>query len=165
MGTNTVKNNSTVGLMTGGGFSDENVGDITSNLVYAAKLGRRRLKKRSSYLAYFDEVFNYTIAKYENLKMPGQDYCADFALDSSLKNNVKQSAYEEFLDELPHIPEYIAIAGVMHRLIGVIRMSDDCDLDDDVFRLLEDSVCDFIAEKEKFRVEALITNVSPMTFD
>lgn len=141
------------------------ISNASNNLTCSTSLSSKRSKRRLRRHNYFDEVFDCLIAEYEKLKMFGDDCSEDFVLDPFLKSSIKQSAYEEFLDELTHAPEYVAITGVMHRLLGVIKMSDDCDLDESVFLRVEDSVCDFIAEKERVRCEVLGMGANFATLD
>ena len=132
---------------------------IRRNLVQFSSCLRYAKGQSRRYRDYFSDIFDYMIAEYERTELTDGLHISDFMLDSELKEDIKQSMFEEFLDDLARVPKYVAIIGVIHRSIGTIRMADDCSMyvnpsSDVAFRSLEDKVCDYVAKKEQIRDEA-----------
>ena len=129
-----------------------NLAQFSSSLRYAKRQSRH-------YRDYFNDIFDYMIAEYERTELTGGLHPTDFMLDSELKESIRQSMFKEFLGDLANVPKYVAIIGVIHRAIGIVRMADDCstyvnhDGSKD-FNGLEDKVCDYVAKKEQIRDEA-----------
>jgi hypothetical protein len=132
---------------------------VKSSLVQSSSSLRYAKGQSRRYREYFNDIFDYVIAEYERTELTGGLCSTDFMLDLELKESIKQSMLEEFLDDLAHVPKYVAIIGVIHRAIGIVRMADDCStyvnhVGSKDFHDLEDKVCDYVAKKEQIRDEA-----------